>query len=202
MMAGPLLLAICELSQPVHAASTPTEIPTSIPTDGFSSADLPGIDISSILPESVMTTILGTIGILTNHRPYQPATALGLFGLEFGIEATLVHLPDTFMSSFSDLGSTSVSSGGSSSARRNPLVAAASSTENPIPSLPMARFHLHKGFGSIFDAGFSGLYFSSISILGGDLKATFYEPEEGPTLAVRLNYSRTTLDFGKLGLAS
>ena len=77
---------------------------------------------------------------------------------------------------------------------RNPLVAAAS-TENPIPSCPWLGL-LHK-LGSIFDAGFQSL-FSSISILGGDLKATVYNRRVHRASASTI----PTTGFGKLGLAS
>lgn len=142
--------------------------------------DIPAIDFSTILPKAATRSILKTIGILTNHRPYRGASSTSASSFDIGVEATLVHQPSDFASSLKDAGLGTGAAG--------------------IPSLPMAKLHVNKGLSQTVDVGLSGIYFRSNYIAGGDLKVTFYQPEEGMSLSARLGFSLTRLDLSDLGV--
>lgn len=143
--------------------------------------DLPEVDIAAIIPQSAVAEIVKTLGILTKHRPYQGGAPLGS-GFDFGIEASLVHMPESFGPTLSDLGMGDVSG-----------------LENG--SLPMTKIHLHKGMGPKADLGISGIYYPGNFVWGLDLKFVLVQPEEGPLWAFRIGYSETRLDLSKFGLS-
>ena len=134
-------------------------------------SSIPKFDLNTIIPASVAGTVLKTLAILTDHRSYEGATPQGLLGFRIGAEATLVHLPNDFGSTLQTLG------------------VGGASTE--AVALPIARLHVSKGIGANTDVGISGLYYKGNYIMGGDIKYTFYQPEEGVTWAWRLGYSAT-----------
>ncbi|OFZ56386.1 MAG: hypothetical protein A2428_02815 [Bdellovibrionales bacterium RIFOXYC1_FULL_54_43] len=143
--------------------------------------DLPTFDLNQVLPPSAVKEIIKTLGILTNHRSYQGAAPLGNTGLDLGIEATLVHLPEGFAPALSEagMGGAGLTSG----------------------SLPMTKLHFHKGMGKTVDFGASGLYYSGNYIWGVDLKFVLVEPEEGLTWAFRFGYSETKLDMSRFAIS-
>src|SRR4051812_35719941 len=123
-----MLRALCGILMILSPALAQADI-------GFGSL---GIDSNSLISTDVIKALVGFIGFGTQHRPYEPATPLGLaVGLDFSIEATLFKVPDGLFSSLSAVGAPSSS---------------------PLPSLPIPKIHLHKGFGELLDAGGSFFY--------------------------------------------
>lgn len=123
-----------------------------------------------LLDPSIANPFIRTLGILADHRAYQPATALGTaFGLDIGIEATLMKIPQEF----------------------NDAIASAGYNGQGLPVAPIAKLHLHKGIGPRVDIGGSGLFYQSFSVWGIDLKVVTFKPEEGLTWAVRMNYGHS-----------
>src|SRR4051794_7407887 len=75
------------------------------------------LDPDSLVSSDVVNAIVNLVGVGFQHRPYDPATPLGVaVGVDFSVEATLVKVPDSFFSSLASSGF--------------PLGA------SPIPSLP------------------------------------------------------------------
>lgn len=129
--------------------------------------------IDQLLTDGVVSSLIKTVGFATDFQAYQPATPLGMgIGLDFGIELTLAHLPDTFYSALDTAG-------------------AGSATK--IPSLPVPRFIIHKGIGSRVDVGASFIFYRGNYIAGGDIKIALSLPDEGPAWALRVSYNRTDL---------
>jgi len=142
-----------------------------------------GLDPNSLVSDDIVNAVVGLIGIGFQHRPYEPATPLGLMvGMDLSVEATLVKIPDSFFATLAANGA------GSASA--------------PIPSLPMARLHLHKGFGEFVDLGGSALVILGNKILGGDAKVVFLQGEEGPTYAFRFCYTYVDLSFSGVNVST
>lgn len=132
-------------------------------------------DLNSLVIPDTVKSIVRTIGILTAHRSYQPATPLGIRpGLDLGVEVTFVRLPDDFKTGLENAG--------------------LSSSASLPPALPMASLLVHKGLGERFDvgAGYIGGY-QGIRILGFDAKYTLSIPYEGPLIAVRASYNTASV---------
>ena len=128
---------------------------------------------ANLVSPVIANGMIKTIGILTDHRPYQPATPLGTsLGLDLGVEVTLSKVPADFYAAQAALGT----------------------TPTQIPIVPIPRFHLHKGFGPVVDLGASWISYQKYSVWGFDGKIAVANFEEGPTLAFRLNYTRATFD--------
>lgn len=124
--------------------------------------------------DSAATALIHMIGVATMHRPYEPATPLGTSaGIDFSVELTLVRISDATAAVLAE----------------NGLAAATSLGVIPVP-----KFHLHKGISDRMDVGFSGVYYQSYMMWGLDAKLVVFQPEEGPTWAIRFAYS--TSDFG------
>jgi hypothetical protein len=141
-----------------------------------------GIDANSLISPDVIKSLVTFIGFGTQHRPYEPATPLGLaVGLDFSIETTLFKVPDSLFSSLGAVGAPSSA---------------------PLPSLPVPKIHLHKGFGELLDAGGSFFYLTKYWLLGADVKVTLIQGEEGPTYALRFCYSYADLTFNGINLVS
>jgi hypothetical protein len=146
-----------------------------------SPADL-GIDPASFVSPAVVKGLVSLIGFGMQHRPYEPATPLGVsVGLDLSLEVTLFKIPDSFFEGLSDFGMPSSS---------------------PLPALPAAKLHLHKGFGERLDLGVSALYYLSNMLIGGDVKIAVVQGEEGPTYSARLCYSYSKLSFNGISLSS
>ncbi|MCM2324602.1 MAG: hypothetical protein NDJ90_15185 [Oligoflexia bacterium] len=139
-------------------------------------------DINDILPAASARIVLRTLGVLMNYRAYQGAAPRGITGFDFGLEATLVHLPSNFSSAMS---------GGSASGGD------ASSAAGALPSL---KLQLHKGLGPKADIGISGLYLRGSYLWGGGLKFTLFEPPEGPSWAARASYSECKITTSSIGM--
>jgi hypothetical protein len=137
-----------------------------------------GVDPNSLIDESVRKSLTSTIGFGTQHRPYEPASPLGVsVGLDASVEVTLFKIPESLFENLSALGFPSSS---------------------PLPALPVAKLHLHKGFGERFDLGGSFFYLQSNWLIGGDAKITLVQGEEGPTWAFRFCYSYTSVAFSPI----
>lgn len=173
-----------------------------IPTLGWSfeptlpTATIP--DISAYVDQSNTDTFIQTIGFGMDHRPYEPATPMGP-SFDIGIEATLVGPPNNLGRAINNIGSAASSDSASSP-----------STSSPIPFIPSAKVHLRRGFDENFDTGFSALYIpTSIPLvgglvggtflLGGDIKYTYFYPEEGITWAFRTSYNFVNLAVANSG---
>jgi hypothetical protein len=133
-------------------------------------------DPNSLVSQAVVNAIVKLVGLGIDHRPMMPATALGTqFGVELGLEVTLVKVPGDF---FSTLQANGFPAGSS-----------------PLPSLPVAKLHLHKGIGSRLDVGGAFFYLSSAKVFSADAKFVVFQPEEGPSVAVRGSYNYTDFSF-------
>lgn len=141
-----------------------------------------GLDPNSLISPDVIKALVSFVGFGTQHRPYEPATPLGLVvGLDFSLEVTLFKVPDSLFTSLSAVGLPASS---------------------PVPSLPIPKIHLHKGFGDYVDLGGSLLYLPSNWIVGTDVKIVLVQGEEGPTYAFRVCYTYTSLSFDGISLNS
>lgn len=128
------------------------------------------------LTNQLSNAMVKTIGLSTDHRPMEPATALGTFlGLELGLELTLAKPPSDINEALSaaGMGSSSVS----------------------LAIIPVPKLHVKKGITDRLGAGISGIFYLGYALYGGDLKYTVSQPEEGPTWAVRLAYSEADIGY-------
>lgn len=127
--------------------------------------------------DAVASEIISAVGILADHRPYQPATPLGPTGVvDVGAEVTIVKIPNSFRDA--------VLRGGLSQNLLPPLV------------LPTARLHLHRGVGERMEIGASALVVRGYRMIGGDVKLALSDPQaEGPLVAVRFSYSVSKVGF-------
>lgn len=180
-----LLVAVCLCAPGARAAEV--IIPDVIPPE------LEGLlpfDVDQIVTETPLIqqfdgmagTIVSTIGILTDHRPYRGAYPLGnSLGLEIGTEVSLVQLSNTFKTSLSTMGM---------------------SASGLPPSVPFPRLVAHKGLLPWLDLGASFLGYRTYWVYGGDAKITVYEPEEGlGAVALRLNLSHSSIEHSQDGVS-
>jgi hypothetical protein len=145
---------------------------------GFSLSPTSFSNPSALIQSSVVTPIVRTIGFAADHRAYEGATGLGnAAGIDLSVQATAVKLPPSFRDALSTAGLDNL----------------------PLPIVPLPRLIAHKGIGSRFDVGMSWIIFKEIKILGFDAKAVVYQPDEGPTWAIRLNYTDAKIDFSDSG---
>lgn len=138
------------------------------------------INSDDTLSQSAVSGIILSVGVISDHRPYQPATPLTKSGFDFGISASLVQVPSVFYSGLVETGNAS----------------------NKIPFLPDARFIIHKGIGDKVDLGFSIFYIKGYHLFGYELKIVLDHPEEGLTWATRLSYNTTYLGISKNGITA
>ena len=176
-------------------SSLPPEVQTTIDNKVREYVDsqlaLPENETKTQAIDALTKAFVESIGIATDHHAYTPATALGTdIGLELGIEATLFTPPQSISDSISQA-SAALSSDGSSAG------GGAIDASTQIPFIPVARVYLNKGFGQRVDVGLSTINYKESRIIGGDLKITLYQPEEGVeeglTWAIRLGHSRTNI---------
>ncbi|MBC7693651.1 MAG: hypothetical protein H7222_17935 [Methylotenera sp.] len=133
-------------------------------------------DPNALIDPKFVAAIVKTIGLGTDHRSYEPATALGSYsviGLDFGVDITAAKLPKEF----------------------NDAIKLAGVKNFTLQVLPIPRLHLHKSIGKWLGVGVSYIGYQNYKIYGGDAKVTFFEPEEGPTFAFRLAYSTSRIGF-------
>src|SRR5947209_5688060 len=80
-----------------------------------------GIDANSLVSPDVVKAMVKFIGFGTMHRPYEPATPLGVaVGLDLSFELTLFKVPEDLFTALSAVGAPSAS---------------------PLPSLPVFKLH-------------------------------------------------------------
>lgn len=134
---------------------------------------LPGLD--DIVSPALRSEAIRAVGVATAHRPFQPATPLGVaLGLEAGLEFTLIKVPETLFEELEKMG-------------------LEGSFE--VPTLPIPRLQLHKGLGPKLDVGLSYVGYQKYRLYGADVKLVVYHPEEGPAFALRLSYTQSKLDY-------
>lgn len=134
-----------------------------------------GLSANSLISPDVVKSLVGLTGFGLQHRPYEPATPLGVaVGIDFSLEVTLFKIPDSLFTSLSALGAPATS---------------------PIPALPIAKLHLHKGMGDFVDIGGSIFYLPGNWIVGADAKFVFLQGEEGPTYAFRFCYTYVDMNI-------
>ncbi len=147
----------------------------------------------ALLDPELAPALVLAVGVGMDHRALEPATPLGIFpGLEFGVSVIAAKPPSSLGTAFSN---TFANLNGSSSSF-SPI------TDSVIPSL---RFDLHKGIGNWVDLGVTVLpkmgaipILSSSYFYGADLKFCVLNPQEGPTIAVRLSYSVNSFQFQQI----
>src|SRR4051812_30748794 len=114
----------CSFKKLLFAIFTSLELLGKIHESAFADV-LTTPDVSSILSPAITNAFISTVGLSMDHRSYEPATALNTastLGLNFGLEATLVHPPTTLGAALSSL------SGGDSS-----------SSASTVPILPSVK---------------------------------------------------------------
>ena len=123
--------------------------------------------------------------MVSNHRTYAPATALGS-NFDFGIETALVKLSPEASQGLESIGADGLTSAG-------------------IP-MPMVRFLIRKGFGDRLDFSVTGLttkflnrFFTdlpfSFTSVGAGIKGTLFAPEEGPHISIEMNYNWLSVSY-------
>lgn len=134
---------------------------------------------SALIQGPIANGIVDTVGQLADDRPYEPATPLGnTLGLDIGVELTLIKIPDAFNNALASVG------------LNQPFTT--------IPSIPLPKLNIHKGWTDHVDLGFSGVQYLNYKIYGGDLKFVVYNPDEsegGLTWALRFCYSYANVGF-------
>ncbi len=141
--------------------------------------ELPIPNLDDLVTPALRKQGVRLAGVLSAHRPMQPATPLGssvgnALGIEAFLEAQLVQIPQGFYDALAEAG--------------------VSSSFN-LRSLPVLKLQAHKAIGSRLDLGASYFGFLDYKIYGGDLKWTVFLPEEGPTWALRLCYAQSQLSY-------
>jgi hypothetical protein len=128
------------------------------------------------LLESISAELVKTVGIVFDHRPYQPATPLGTAaGVDLTIEATIAKVPQSFKDTMAGAGFSGVAN---------------------LPVLPSPKFHIHKGMGETVDVGGSLIIYQGYKIYGGDIKVALTDPKlEGPVVAGRLSYNYSNFSY-------
>lgn len=123
----------------------------------------------------ITDVFIRTLGIVLNHRSYEPATPLGTSpGIDLGVDVTLVQLPSTLLQGIPQAGTVTLP-----------------------PIFPEARMlNLHKGLTDSIDIGASYFSYLGITLWGADLKVVLANPEEGLTWAIRLGYASAYLPLG------
>lgn len=132
-------------------------------------------NIGQLISPRVTSGFVGTLGFAFDLRPYQSARPLTNSGFDFGVEVTAVQVPDILRDALLDLGASSALT---------------------VPVLPVPRLVLIKGFGDYINVGVSGVYLSNSTHTWGVFgQIGFGLPEEGPTAAFRMKYSRSQVEF-------
>ena len=134
-------------------------------------------DPNSLITPALANAITKTVGLGTDHRSYEGASPLGnSVGLDFGLSITVAHIPPDFAEALTSAGLNV-------------------STTSVPPLLPVPRLQLSKGLGKSFGVNFSYIGLGAFQIIGGDVKWTVAEPEEGFTTALRLSYTKCKIGF-------
>lgn len=141
----------------------------------YTVSDLSGIS------QSMVHDLVGTAAVGTAHRDYMPASALSwAIGVDVGVEATGVLLPQSF---------------------RNEIGQIANESPSSIPAvIPVPKLNLHKGLPFGLEAGMSYVaYQDKIKVIGGDVKWNFTElfSHSPVAAAVRAGYTSETLWYLK-----
>ena len=152
------------------------------PYGAYAALSLPFSDVLSnnlgILSNKIVNPFIKTLGIILNHRSYEPATPLGTTaGVDLGVEVTLVQMPTSLTSELATEGY---------------------NVTFP-PFLPSAKYlNFHKGISDRTDVGLSVVSFQNNLVWGADVKMVVFQPEEGPTWALRLSYNSISLPVGTI----
>lgn len=131
-------------------------------------------DPTVLIGHSIPNALVKTVGLLTDHRPYSPATGLPPNpGIEFGLEITAVRVPGDLSAALEEVGA---------------------KLETP-PLIPLPRLMVRKSFGSRAELGLSAIKYKIFRAYGGDFKIVIFDPEdgEGVTWAARVNASWANL---------
>jgi hypothetical protein len=133
-------------------------------------------NIPNFLTPSLANAVAETFGLVFDHRPYEPATPLGTkMGVDVGLDVTLVQVPKTLTNALKDAGFNIVMP----------------------PILPNIReINLHKGVSERVDLGGSVFFLRGYSIWAVEMKVVLFQPEEGPTWAVRLSRTSVSIPVG------
>lgn len=156
---------------------------SSVAADSAYAYNFNGYSVSNLssVTQSMVHDLISTVAVGTTHRAYMPASSMGwAIGIDIGVEATGVKLPNSFRDTIGTISQTAASQ---------------------IPSVvPVPRLNLHKGLPFGLDVGASYVaYQDKIKVIGGDLKWAFTDfisasPVAG---AIRLNYTSETLWYLK-----
>jgi hypothetical protein len=132
-------------------------------------------DPSQLISEDLANSAARAMGLVADHRPYEPATTLQPpIGLDLSVELTLIKVPEDFLQELEELG-----------------MASAELTS----AIPVPRLNVHKGLGTRAEVGFSYISYRGYRIAGGDFKVNVSRPDEGPAWALRFIYNTASMGF-------
>jgi len=150
------------------------------PLRAFAISTITPTDLSGFT-DSMVSTLVQTVGIAADHHAYMPASSMGmLLGFDVGVDSTYVAFPAAFAAA---------------------LAQASGQSSSQVPSgLLLPKLNAHKGlpFGIDVGASFMVLYDSGQSVFttyGGELKWTFVRGLALPSVAVRGSYTSNSLYF-------
>jgi len=137
-------------------------------------------DLSTVT-QSMVHDLVSTATVGTSHHAYMPASPMGwAIGLDMGVEATGVRLPNSF---------------------RDAIATVSQKSAGDIPAvIPVPKLNVHKGLPFGLDVGASYVgYQDKIKVLGGDLKWAFTDLIKASPVsaAIRMNYTSETLWYLK-----
>jgi hypothetical protein len=135
---------------------------------------------SAFLANEVVNAAVKSIGNVFAHRAYEPATPMTTqYHLDVGIEAGVIQLPRDLSNAFLNAGL---------------------SVEMP-PVFPMIKYlNVHKSLSDSLDIGGSYVAYMRYVAWALEAKLAVYQPEEGPTWAIRFCYTNTNLPIGDSSL--
>jgi hypothetical protein len=134
---------------------------------------LPSLNIPVLISSSVANEVIRDIGAITDERPFEGATPLGVtIGLDATVSLEVIQIPVTFWTA----------------------LATAGYIGGTYPFMPLPKINLHKGLGAV-DIGGSYLGYLSYSAWGAYLKVAVAGIDEGPTCALRLSYAHGSFDY-------
>ncbi len=130
---------------------------------------------AALLVESTVAAVIKTVGLSGEFRPILGATPPGgLSGTNLGL---VVHVSET-PSEFTD------------------ALVAAGYNKPPFSSLPAGHIILQQRLASFWTIGLGYLKYDDFKLMGANTQFS-WETDEGPSFALRVNYSKNELGFVK-----
>lgn len=130
---------------------------------------------AALLVQSTVVAVIKTVGLSGEFRPILGATAPGgLSGTHLGL---VVHVSET-PTEFTD------------------ALVAAGYSKPPFSSIPAGHLLLQQRLASFWTVGLGYLKYDDFKLMGANTQFS-WDTEEGPSFALRVNYSKNELGFVK-----